>query len=80
MTSQETLQVDDVVQIDPVTQADGFFAGCFMTVTEVRPWGAQGYVLMPRSRGEQPGAAYVRVKHEHMVRVGRAQWLVGHNT
>lgn len=57
----------DVVQLSPETDA---FAACFMTVTESKPWGAQGYVRIPGS-----GDAYFRAKHEHMVKIGHAEWM-----
>lgn len=73
-----TLSAGDVVQLDPeahLGEKQGFFAGCFMVVTEVKAWGAQGYICMPGTRGEPPGAAYYRAKWEEMEYVGRAQWV-----
>lgn len=72
------LQAGDVVQINPETQLgdkQGFFAGCFMTVTEPKAFGAQGYVCMPKGRGETPDAAYVRVGWDDMEFVGRAVFI-----
>jgi hypothetical protein len=67
MTTNQ-LAVGDVVQISPDTDNE-MFAACFMTVTEPKPWGAQGYVRIPGS-----GDAYYRAKHEHMVLIGTAEW------
>jgi hypothetical protein len=68
-----TLDVGDVVQIDPA-MADSFFAGCFMFVTEVKSWGAQGFIAIPGDRDALPGRAYFRCKTEDMKRIGRAAW------
>jgi len=61
------LAVGDVVQIDPSVEN---FGACFMTVTEARTWGAQGYVRVPGG-----GDAYVRVNHKDMVLIGRVEWI-----
>jgi hypothetical protein len=61
------------VQINPDTY-DGFFKGCFMTVTEPKAFGAQGFICMPQKRGEIPGQAYARVKWEDMEFIGHAEW------
>lgn len=71
------LRPGDVVQLDPehhVAPRDGFFAGCFMTVTETKSWGAMGFVAMPGARGEMPGEAYYRARWAEMEFVGRAVW------
>ncbi len=67
--------VGDVVQIDP-TMEDCFFPGCFMQVTEVKSFGAQGFICMPQSRDEPPGQAFFRVDSANMVRIGKAEWIV----
>lgn len=68
----------DVVQIDPDTQKNGFFAGCFMQVTELKSFGVQGFICMPTKRGELPGSAYYRAKWEDIEYVGRATWIPDH--
>jgi hypothetical protein len=68
------LQVGDVVQISP-DLPDCFFGGCFLLVTEPKPWGAQGFVAMPQNRGELPGRAYFRCKWADMEYVGPAAWI-----
>ncbi len=70
----DDLKIGDVVQIDPELE-DSFFAGCFMLVTEPKPWGAQGFVAMPGERGSPPKRAYVRVKREHLAYIGTAGWV-----
>lgn len=70
---KRALKVGDVVQISP--ELDGFFRGCFMLVTEVKSWGAQGFISMPKTRQELPGRAYFRCKWEDMEFIGHAQWI-----
>lgn len=65
------LKVGDVVQIDPEHDSD--FGGCFMQVTEPKPWGAQGAVSVPG----KDGLAYYRCKFEDMEYVGKATWIIG---
>lgn len=57
-----------VVQIDP--EHDERFGACLMVVTEVKPWGYQGYVKVPAQ-----GLAFYRVPKEKAVYVGEATWL-----
>lgn len=70
------LHVGDVVQIDPMD--DCLFGACFMTVTELKPWGAQGYIQVPA--GDNPGQAYYRCHFENMVRIGRAEFMLESDT
>lgn len=63
-------RVDEVVQIDP--NSDDTFGGCYMTITEPKPWGAQGYVQIPGG-----GQAYYRCKTENMHHIGFAEWALG---
>ena len=70
---ENPIEVGDVVQIAP--DSDSSFRGCFMLVTEVKSWGAQGFVAMPQARGELPGEAYFRCKWAEMERIGKAMWL-----
>jgi hypothetical protein len=58
----------DVVQIDPAW--DDVFGGCFMIITEVKSFGAQGYIPAP------DGSAYLRVNFENAEKIGRSQWRV----
>ena len=63
------MKVNDVYQLSPEV-GNSHFAGCFMVITEVKPWGAQGYVRVPGG-----GDAYYRAEHEEMEYVGRAIWV-----
>ena len=57
-----------VLQISP--EYSETFGACFMQVTEVKPWGAQGFVRVPGG-----GNAFVRVKWEHLEVIGMAAWM-----
>jgi hypothetical protein len=61
------LSVNDVVQIDPMH--DDVFGGCFMVVTDPKPWGAQGYVSVPGK-----GLAFYRCPTRGLVHIGVAEW------
>ncbi|MGH9146680.1 MAG: hypothetical protein ACRD1Q_08225 [Vicinamibacterales bacterium] len=58
----ESIEVGDVVQIDPTL--DGRFGGCFLLVTKVRSWGVAGYVVMPGK-----GAVYHRIDTDAITRI-----------
>ena len=75
MTEKE-LNVGDVVQLNPETVKNKMFAGCMMTVTEPKKWGAQGYVQALGENGEPGGQAYYRANWDEMELVGVAQWMV----
>lgn len=66
------IEVGDVVQIDP--QSDDMFGACFMIVSEVKTWGAQGYIQVP-GKGEEGGRAYYRCNFENMMFVGKSIWV-----
>jgi hypothetical protein len=67
------VQVGDVVQIDPELP-HCFFRGCFMLVTEVRSWGAIGFIAIPGSSVRAPAQAWFRCETAHLVRIGPAAW------
>jgi hypothetical protein len=69
------LQRGDVVQLAP-SDAHAL-SGCFMLVTDPRPWGAMGYVAVPGERGTPPGMAYFRAEWSAMEYVGGATWVRG---
>lgn len=76
--TDDTLAVGDVVQIDPTIQ-DSFFGGLFGLVTETKAFGAVlEFTLPSETRGATPVAAYVRMEHKWMTRIGRAVWLPMH--
>lgn len=51
------------------------FAACMMTVSEVGPWGAQGYVQALGQNGKPGGQAYYRARFDEMELVGIAPWI-----
>lgn len=57
-----------VLQIAPAHSE--MFGSCFLQVTEVKPWGVQGFVRVPGG-----GNAFVRVKWEHLEVIGMAVWV-----
>lgn len=59
----------EVVQLDPTKVGNPMFAGCLMVVSEVKAWGAQGYVQSLGSDGKPGGQAYYRAKWEEMVKL-----------
>lgn len=67
------LQKGDVVQLDPETY--DMFGGCLAIVEDPKPWGMQGYVLIPLEREERPARAYIRAEWKAMEFVGRVAWI-----
>ena len=70
------ISVGDVVQIDP--EHDPVFGACLLIVTEVKGWGVQGYVQLPK----HPAAvqAFYRVPFEKIARIGVAEWMLAHHS
>jgi hypothetical protein len=64
------LERGEIMQINP-GHAEAF-GGCLMVVTNPKPWGAQGYVLIPGG-----ASAHYRCSFTDMEPVGRAAWVVG---
>lgn len=65
----------DVVQLSPDAK-NQMFAGCMMTVTEQKAFGAQGYVQALGKDGKIGGQAYYRATWEEMEFVGRATLII----
>lgn len=61
----------DVVQVAPGSSrwADAFF----VTVTDVREWGVQGYAMVIGADGQR-GMAMIRLNHDQYQRIGVAEW------
>lgn len=53
------VEVNEVVQLGP-NCANPMFRYCFMTITEVKTWGVQGYVQALGENEEPGGQAYYR--------------------
>lgn len=60
------VEVNDIVQIKPEHE----WGGCLLIVTEVKSFGCQGYVEIPKQ-----GAAYIRLNKEDYVKVGQAEFV-----
>ena len=60
------LKVGEVVQLSPEDCRNRMFAGCIMTVTEPKTWGAQGYVQALGTDEKPGGMAYYRANWDEM--------------
>lgn len=68
------LNEGSVVQLSPDVE-NPMFAACMLTVTEIKPWGVQGFVQALGEDGKPGGQAYYRAKWEDIEYVGQAQWV-----
>lgn len=60
----------EIVQVNPERE---MFGGCMVVVTEVKPWGIQGYVQSAGVQGQQ----YIRLQTEEFQPTGgKAVWVV----
>lgn len=75
MTEDSRLRPGDVVQLSPECR-NPMFACCFLTVTELKSFGAMGYVQSLGENGQPGGQAYYRPRWDEMEFVGRAEWSV----
>jgi hypothetical protein len=69
-----SLEPGDIVQVNPACshgRTGQWFNGCLVVVSEVKPWGVQGYV----QNAGQPGQAYIRLRTEDFEPTGgKAVW------
>ena len=65
-----------VVQLDPDNCKNPMLRGCFMTVTEVKEWGVQGYIQCTGTNNEMGGQAYYRAKTDEFEIIGGAVWIM----
>lgn len=78
MQEKPDLEVGTVVQLNPETVRNKAFAGCFMVVSDPKPFGAQGYIQgIGENRDTPAGQAYYRAHWDEMELVGYAHWMVG---
>lgn len=68
------IKAGDVVQLGPDCR-NPMFAGCFMTVTEPKTWGAQGFVQALGENGEPGGQAHYRAEWAEFEFIGVAVWV-----
>ena len=64
------LKSREIVQLNPHTVKNTMFGGCLMVVTELKSWGAQGYVQALGSGGQIGGQAYYRASWDEMEETG----------
>ncbi len=64
--------VGDVVQLSPESN----FPFGFMQITEIKSWGAQGFLPVYKTLGQEPDRAYYRAKWEEMTKIGCAEWVI----
>ena len=71
MEKHELLQESEIVQLHPINVGNKAFAGCLMVITQVKPWGAQGYVQgIGENRDDPGGQYYYRAKWDEMELTG----------
>jgi hypothetical protein len=69
--------VGAVVQLDPFKTENKAFAGCFMVVTQLFPWGVQGYIQgVGTTQNKAGGQAYYRARSGTFELIGKAVWSV----
>ena len=66
----QAVRAGDVVQLEPCQHVK--FGGCFLTVSEARDWGVQGWVAWPEAPAT--ARAYYRAERDTYLRVGVAAW------
>jgi hypothetical protein len=71
---QREMSVGDVVQLNELTK-NQMFRYCFMTITEPKSWGAQGFVQALGINGNFGGRAYYRANFEEMEYIGKAGYV-----
>lgn len=67
----ERIKINSVVQLNENASAECYI-GCLMLVTEIKDWGAQGFVATPQSKVEPAARIYLRPKWDAMEFVGTA--------
>ena len=77
MEKNTILRPGVIVQLNPNKVGNKMFACCFMVISELKDFGAQGYVQALGTNGEMGGQAYYRANFDEMEFVGIAKWVVG---
>lgn len=70
---KENIVKNAVVQVNE-NGPEGWI-GCFVQVSEVKSWGVQGWVQVPKS-----GSAYIRLPFEQIDLIGHAVMVQPENT
>jgi len=66
-----------IVQLDPEKTDNKAFAGCFLIVTERRPWGVVGYIQGVGDRNGRGGVFWYRAARGTYKLCGHAEWTIG---
>ena len=73
---KKELRIGEIVQLNPETVGNKSFAACLMVITELKEFGAQGYVQSLGTRKGPGGAAYYRANWDEMEQThGSAEWI-----
>lgn len=57
-SEHDGIQENDLIQIVPEHK----WGGCFALVSELKSFGVQAFVSIPRNDGQRPGRAYIRLE------------------
>ena len=74
-----SVEVDDIVQLSPVTCANPGFSACFLIVTDVKDWGIIGYVISPGGRNSLCHTYFYRAKWEEFEWIGKSKWQINNS-
>lgn len=64
------MQINSVVQINE--KGTPGWVGCFVTVTEVKSWGIQGFVSIPMQEGQE----FIRLNFNQIDHIGEAALIL----
>ena len=73
------LENGQIVQLDPDKTKNKMFSACLMVISEVKPWGVQGYVQSLGTNGEPGSQAYYRAETGTFLPLdnNKAPWVIG---
>ena len=69
--NDDRIRVGSVVQLNERASAT-CYVGCFLLVTEIKPWGVQGFVAHVGDLSEPAGMIFLRPKWDAIEWVGTA--------
>lgn len=76
MKESTTLKTGDVVQLNPAACRRPEFGGCMMVISELKKFGAEGYIQSLGENGAMGGVAFYRANWDEMEFVGHAVWVI----
>ena len=69
--------IEEILQLNPATCRNPIFGGCYLTVTELKSWGVQGFVQTLGENQQIGGMAFYRAKWEEIESTGgKAVWVL----